>query len=399
MIPTLLSLLLACTGAMTEPAGPEPRPAPSPKNAKGKRREAPAPPPAPASGDWPDDLPPATASERAPGVYPMFVPPFRGKEYIVNGTFDHSHPDTDRHRMLTGWGTLTYGRGGHHGHDVVMKKGTPLYAMGDGVVVLAGEQGPTKCNGKVKDSDIRLRVRHPTAPDGHDYESVFLHLSEVMVEEGDRVTAGQLVARSGNTGCSSGAHLHFGVLRLTEEESGNRKKKDKDGWAVDPWGWWSPDDDPWSARIGPSPYLWKERPPTRRELKADKSTDGATGLRFKSMVNAGWRDNALPNSEELVLSLPKSKRGGETTQLEGYTLSNKAGVTYTFGKRKLAPGDELVLFSGKGTDTDTELYLGQQAGIWDDALDCATLRDKAGKVVDQFPWGRKDELPCGQGAQ
>ena len=67
MIPTLLSLLLACTGAMTEPAGPEPRTAPSPKNAKGKRREAPAPPPAPASGDWPDDLPPATASERAPG--------------------------------------------------------------------------------------------------------------------------------------------------------------------------------------------------------------------------------------------------------------------------------------------------------------------------------------------
>jgi murein DD-endopeptidase MepM/ murein hydrolase activator NlpD len=326
-------------------------------------------------------------SERAPPYVPLFVPPYKQEGLKVSGTFDHQLPQDTEHRQLTGWGTYTYGKAGHHGHDVVMKVGTPLYAMAAGEVVLAGDQGPAKCDGGQVPTDIRVRIRHPVAPDGHEYETGYYHLSSSAVKVGDHVEQGQHIGDSGNTGCSSGPHLHFGVLRVVDRD------KKKDSWAVDPWGWWSPEPDPWADKIGASPYMWIDAPPTQRRLQAGKAEAGVP-LRFVSMVNASWRDNVLPNEEVLELSLAKK---AEPRDLTGYAVRNRAGTVVPLPKgTRIEPGQTLAVHSGKGRTRGDEVHLGSEHGLFDDAFDCAELLDPSGEVVSSMPWGRKKEDPCGR---
>jgi murein DD-endopeptidase MepM/ murein hydrolase activator NlpD len=90
-----------------------------------------------------------------------------------------------------------FGRGHefHNGVDFVIDIGTPILATGPGVVEAAGYEGP---NGN------RVAINH-----GFGYRSVYAHLSKVQVKPGDRVKRGQVVGLSGNTGRSSGPHLHY----------------------------------------------------------------------------------------------------------------------------------------------------------------------------------------------
>jgi len=89
----------------------------------------------------------------------------------------------------------------HSGLDIKTPTGTPLLAMSDGVVRFAGELSSSPASG------IALGV---DADDGRTFWS-FAHLSEVLVRAGDRVTQGQVVAKSGSTGRSTGPHLHLTV--------------------------------------------------------------------------------------------------------------------------------------------------------------------------------------------
>jgi murein DD-endopeptidase MepM/ murein hydrolase activator NlpD len=87
------------------------------------------------------------------------------------------------------------GREFHNGVDFVVNTGTPILATGPGVVEAAGYDGP---NGN------RVAISH-----GFGYRSVYAHLSKVQVKPGERVQRGQAVGLSGNTGRSSGPHLHY----------------------------------------------------------------------------------------------------------------------------------------------------------------------------------------------
>lgn len=89
------------------------------------------------------------------------------------------------------------GSSNHAGVDYAVPEGTTVAAAGDGEVVFAGEQGGY---------GNTVIVRHA---DGR--ETLYAHLSEINVRQGDRVRAGAPIALSGNTGNSSGAHLHFEV--------------------------------------------------------------------------------------------------------------------------------------------------------------------------------------------
>ncbi len=85
----------------------------------------------------------------------------------------------------------------HQGVDYGAPEGTSVWAVGDGVVTLAGWNGG--CG-------LTVQVRHRNG-----FESVYCHLSKVQVAAGSRVSQRQVVGRVGSTGLSTGPHLHYAV--------------------------------------------------------------------------------------------------------------------------------------------------------------------------------------------
>ena len=88
----------------------------------------------------------------------------------------------------------------HSGTDIATgTSGTPFVAPADGVVILAADQ-PFTLEGKL------LMIDH-----GMGLNSAFLHCSELIVREGERVRQGQLIGRIGATGRATGPHLHWSI--------------------------------------------------------------------------------------------------------------------------------------------------------------------------------------------
>jgi murein DD-endopeptidase MepM/ murein hydrolase activator NlpD len=89
----------------------------------------------------------------------------------------------------------------HAGVDFAAPKGTPIYAAGNGTVVQAGRNGGY---GKY------IRIRHNGT-----FQTAYAHLSRYAkgVRSGKRVKQGQIIGYVGSTGRSTGAHLHYEVLR------------------------------------------------------------------------------------------------------------------------------------------------------------------------------------------
>ncbi len=86
----------------------------------------------------------------------------------------------------------------HKGTDFAMPSGTPVDAPADGRVELVGNHP--------------LAGRYIVIRHDNGYKTRYLHLSRPLVSRGDRVTRGERIALSGNTGRSTGAHLHYEVL-------------------------------------------------------------------------------------------------------------------------------------------------------------------------------------------
>jgi murein DD-endopeptidase MepM/ murein hydrolase activator NlpD len=87
----------------------------------------------------------------------------------------------------------------HRGMDIANHAGTPIVATADGRVKAVGTYGHM---GKM------ITIDH-----GHGFVTRYGHLSKAEVKRGDVVTRGQVIARMGNTGRSTGPHLHYEVWR------------------------------------------------------------------------------------------------------------------------------------------------------------------------------------------
>lgn len=91
----------------------------------------------------------------------------------------------------------------HKGIDYAAGVGTPVYATQDGVVSHAGPGA--RAPGVWGGNEVHIA--------GSGLETWFAHLSRIGVGVGQRVRAGQRIGLSGDTGISSGPHLHFGVFQ------------------------------------------------------------------------------------------------------------------------------------------------------------------------------------------
>lgn len=87
----------------------------------------------------------------------------------------------------------------HKGIDIRAKLGTPVVSTGDGVVKEAGYK-PKAGN--------YITIQH-----GGNYITNYFHLSEIQVESCQKVKAGQVIGKVGNSGMTMGTHLHYEVLK------------------------------------------------------------------------------------------------------------------------------------------------------------------------------------------
>ncbi len=85
----------------------------------------------------------------------------------------------------------------HEGMDFSAPPGTPVYATADGTVASASWQG---AYGNL------IEIRH-----GYNYTTRYAHLSKINVQPGQTVHRGDLIGAVGNTGKSTGPHLHYEV--------------------------------------------------------------------------------------------------------------------------------------------------------------------------------------------
>jgi len=86
----------------------------------------------------------------------------------------------------------------HHGMDFTGPEGSDIFATGDGEIVEAGYSFYGYGN--------RVIIDH-----GYGYQTIYAHLKDIKVKRGQKVTRGDVVGTLGNTGRSTGAHLHYEV--------------------------------------------------------------------------------------------------------------------------------------------------------------------------------------------
>jgi murein DD-endopeptidase MepM/ murein hydrolase activator NlpD len=87
----------------------------------------------------------------------------------------------------------------HSGIDIACRMNSDVMSARDGVVEFAGFNGGY---------GLLVIIRHE-----HGYHSYYGHLNRLKIKAGDRVAAGQVIANSGNTGRTTGPHLHFEIRR------------------------------------------------------------------------------------------------------------------------------------------------------------------------------------------
>lgn len=85
----------------------------------------------------------------------------------------------------------------HRGIDFAMPQGTAVMAVGDGEVLVAKNSGA---------AGYMVTIRH-----GRSYTTRYMHLKKILVKPGQKVKRGDHIALSGNTGRSTGPHLHYEV--------------------------------------------------------------------------------------------------------------------------------------------------------------------------------------------
>lgn len=106
-------------------------------------------------------------------------------------------------KITSGFGYRTHPMGGgqkfHNGVDIAAPHGTSIRVAADGKVIFAGTKWSL---------GNAIVVQHSSG-----YQTLYGHLSKILVKKGEYVKQGQVIGREGSTGISTGPHLHFSILR------------------------------------------------------------------------------------------------------------------------------------------------------------------------------------------
>lgn len=93
----------------------------------------------------------------------------------------------------------------HKGIDLAANVGSAVYATGDAEVEMTDQGAPRRGYGK------QILLNHE-----YGYQTRYAHLSQIFVKLGDKVVRGQLIGKVGNTGGTTGPHLHYEVIHMEQ---------------------------------------------------------------------------------------------------------------------------------------------------------------------------------------
>lgn len=133
---------------------------------------------------------------------PLLLPPLCRADM----TLTQPYGKTDYEHAYGGMGLS-----GHPGIDYGADEGTPVRATHSGVVFFVKDDHDNAVEGKVGYGN-NIKLRHRDGQRG--YETVYAHLHDVYVQEGQEVRRGEIIGTVGDTGFSSRPHLHFGIRFL-----------------------------------------------------------------------------------------------------------------------------------------------------------------------------------------
>ena len=115
-----------------------------------------------------------------------------------------------------GWRIDPFGSGRmvyHSGYDIAVPVGTPVHPTQKGTVYFAG---PWKGYGNL------VVIEH-----GEGYVTLYGHNGDILVKAGDKVDTGTVIALSGNTGHSTGPHVHYEIRQLPGSAKAERDRLEK----------------------------------------------------------------------------------------------------------------------------------------------------------------------------
>ena len=253
--------------------------------------------------------------------------PFLTRPYLhahpVTSVFDHCNPDYSVDGRICEFdGTValqsngvdpTFTRGyaitpgrsnylyydGHNGWDIGLNYEN-LLAAADGTVVIAGIDPNNGGFG------LNVTIDH-----GNGFTTRYAHMSQIAVSPGQHVLRGQGIGVSGNTGNSTGPHLHFG-LYITSPWT-----------AIDPWGWSGSTPDPSPADTGD---MWIGGNPQDPGASAPTQV---TATISGQMATVSWTPPSYDAGSSIgsytITSIPA---GFTTTMLSPATTGTLAGLAY-----------------------------------------------------------------------
>lgn len=133
--------------------------------------------------------------------------------FLYDSNIKMNAPLKGSYSITSPYGTRTgLFAGNHNGIDVVASD-KQIYAAGNGVVARTYKE---------KEGGNIIEIRHTTS-DGTTYISQYAHLSQFLVSPGDTVTTGSVIGIMGDTGITSGVHLHFALWNEQTKERYNPK--------------------------------------------------------------------------------------------------------------------------------------------------------------------------------
>jgi hypothetical protein len=279
----------------------------------------------------------------------------------VTAVFDHCNPDYRRDgRVCEFDGTVAYqGNGvdpsfpagyaitpggtdylyydGHNGWDLALWY-EPVLAAAPGTVAIASSDPNNGGFGQT------ITIDH-----GNGFTTRYAHLSDIWVRPGQPVGRGQQIGVSGNTGNSTGPHLHFGLYV-------------NNPWtAIDPWGWSGSVQDPWRSDSG---NYWLTGNPQNFGPSAPSGATAAAGI---GSAWVSWRPPASSGGSPIASYTVMSSPGHVTVTVGG-------GVTSAL-VRGLSPGTAYsftvtasnALSAGSPSPASNSLVpVSSYNGTWDD---------------------------------